>query len=72
MKKVKCSYTGCSDRRPHWQRPEETREHRTIEVEDNHEGKMYCSIECACYAGDFSVRQPKQENREIPEWLKSK
>lgn len=56
MKEVSCSYEGCSDRRIHWSRPDEPRPRRIIEVPDDHEGPMYCSITCACYDGAMSVR----------------
>jgi len=49
MKKILCSYKGCSGRRPHHESQEETREHRTVEVADDHEGKAYCSYECMAY-----------------------
>lgn len=58
MKKVKCSYEGCSNRRSHFESQEDGRPHQMIEVPDDfpEDGKAYCSIECACYAGDYSVR----------------
>jgi len=48
-KKVPCSYKGCSDRRPHYERPHEKRLHRMIEVPEDFSGDAYCSIECQVY-----------------------
>jgi hypothetical protein len=49
MKKIPCSYDGCSNRRIHHERPDEMRPHRMIEVPDDFEGNAYCSIECQMY-----------------------
>lgn len=49
MKLVPCSYIGCKYRRPHWERPDETREHQMVEVPDDYEGEAFCSNECAVY-----------------------
>lgn len=66
MKKVKCSNKTCGDRRPHFESMKDTRPHVMIEVADDHEGEMFCSIECACYAGAYNVRTgfiPKEERK---------
>jgi len=55
MKKVKCSNKKCFERRPHFESMEDTRKHVMIEVEDDHEGEMFCSITCACMAGAYNV-----------------
>lgn len=58
MKKtVKCSYDECWERRPHHERPDETRRHRTFEVSKNYTGRSYCSITCACLDGWYSVTE---------------
>ncbi len=56
--KIPCSYSGCSDRRLHHERPYENRPHVMIEVPDDWTGYYYfCSFECACYAGKFNMRK---------------
>ncbi len=57
MKKILCGYDKCWTRRPHHERPDETREHRLCEVAEDYTGKAFCSIECACYAGYFHVQR---------------
>ena len=47
--KIQCSNPTCSDRRPHWERPDDKRPHQIIEVSDDFTGNAYCSIECKCY-----------------------
>lgn len=42
MKKIKCAYKDC-------------KHSSTLEVEE-HVKFQYCSIECACYDGAFSVK----------------
>jgi len=49
MKKVQCSYPGCSNRRSHYQDLKMTRPHRWLEVPNDHEGYAYCSLECQAY-----------------------
>ena len=49
MKKVLCSYEGCSDRRAHFERPDECRPHQEFWVPADHSGPYYCSIECSVY-----------------------
>jgi len=55
MKKVKCGNDKCSHRRPYHESEEDARPHALLEVKDDHEGKMFCSITCACIAGYYSV-----------------
>ena len=57
MKKVKCGYDGCSNRRIHWEDPDTMRPHRMVEVEDDFpdDSKTFCSFECACYAGYMTL-----------------
>lgn len=56
MKKIPCGNPDCSKRRPHHESMEDTRPHQQVEVKDDYQGKAFCSITCACYAGYFSVR----------------
>lgn len=63
MKKVPCSYEGCSERRVHYERQDEMRPHQMVEVKDDHEGKAFCSFTCAMMAGEFSVKAPAIESR---------
>ena len=49
MKKVLCSYEGCSDRRAHHDRPNERRPHQEMWVPASHNGPWYCIIECSVY-----------------------
>lgn len=57
MKKRLCDYKDCGSRRVHYERPDIQRGTQTIEVPDDFpdEKKAFCSIECACYAGYYSV-----------------
>jgi len=57
MKNIKCGNNTCWTRRPHHERPDETRSHQLVEVEDEYEGKAFCSISCACEAGYYHVRK---------------
>jgi hypothetical protein len=52
-----CSYSDCGSRRVHHERPDIPRGTQMIEVPDDHpaDKPFYCSIECACYDGAFSV-----------------
>jgi len=61
MKKVPCSYPECHRYRVHYERQDEERGIQWIEVPDNHEGKAYCSITCACLDGAMSVKNDKRE-----------
>lgn len=58
MKKVKCGYDECSNRRIHWQQPYKMRKHRMVEVPDDFDPKvqkLFCSFECACYSGYMTL-----------------
>jgi hypothetical protein len=58
----KCSYSGCGDRRIHYERPDEKRPHREIEVPDNYplDRPVHCSIECMLYhAGELKRKELK-------------
>jgi hypothetical protein len=47
----KCSYSGCSDRRVHHERPYERRQHILVDAPEDwpEEKPVYCSIECSVY-----------------------
>lgn len=65
MKKIPCSNGSCSARRPHHERPDETRPHQLCEVPDDYEDKAFCSYSCAMVAGYYSatkgwIRDPKK------------
>jgi len=62
MKKVPCSYPKCGEYRVHYERPDEARGTQMIEVPDDHTGKAYCSITCACLDGAMkvAVEKPKK------------
>lgn len=49
MKKVKCSYKGCSDRRAHFDNPDKKRKTVTFDVPDDQKGPYFCSLECYYY-----------------------
>jgi hypothetical protein len=54
MKKIPCSYDLCGIRRTHWEKPDQLRGTPVlVEVPDDYTGRVYCSIECAAYAGEF-------------------
>lgn len=46
-----CSYSGCGNRRVHWERPHENRKPVTFEVPDDvtEDIPVYCSLECSYY-----------------------
>jgi hypothetical protein len=54
-KMVPCGYVDCGARRKHWEDPFTPRGKQMVEVPEDHTGPVYCSIECACYAGAMSV-----------------
>ena len=51
-----CSYSGCGDRRQHWCEPFTPRGLQHVEVPDDHQGRVYCSFECAIYDGAYSLK----------------
>lgn len=55
MKKVPCRYKDCGLRRRHWCDPYTDRGIQHIEVPDDHEGPIYCSLECAILDGAISI-----------------
>ena len=57
MKKIPCSYEGCSNRRVHYTLQDETRDRKLVEVEDDYQGDAFCSLTCAMLAGRLSARQ---------------
>lgn len=63
MKIVECSYAECGGRRRHHEEPYEPRGVRHIEVPDDHMGPMFCSLECAAYAGMLKVSRVDDLNR---------
>lgn len=65
MKKIPCSYDKCSDRRAHWCAPHINRPHQMIEVPDDHTGPMYCSFECAAYAGAFKMNNREEKPEKV-------
>ena len=60
MKKP-CAYTQCGKYRSHWERPDEERGTQYIEVPDDYEGLVYCSITCAVLAGVLKLKQDEKE-----------
>ena len=56
MKKVPCSYEGCSERRVHYERQDEMRPRQMVEVKDDYEGQAFCCFTCAMLAGSISVK----------------
>lgn len=62
MKKIPCSYEKCNLRRPHFTRQDEERPHQMIEVDDDFEGEIYCSLTCMMLAGKMTARQEKKED----------
>ena len=50
MKKVPCSFYGCSGRRVHNEQPYVQRDHVMVEVPDDFRGKAFCSFECQAYS----------------------
>lgn len=65
MKKVPCSYHKCGEYRVHYERPDEQRGQQMVEVPDNHEGKAYCSIACACLDGAMSMNEFKSKDHKV-------
>jgi hypothetical protein len=55
MKRVYCSYEKCGVRRRHFEEPFTERGTQTISVPDDHKGPMFCSFECAIYAGGMTL-----------------
>ena len=51
MKKIKCSGPDCENRRRHWCEPDTPRGPQYVEVQDDYEGKAYCSLTCAMLDG---------------------
>jgi hypothetical protein len=51
---IPCKYEKCGGRRVHWQDPETPRGRVMLKVDDDVEFQ-YCSVNCACYDGAFSV-----------------
>ena len=55
-KLVKCANPDCTQRRPHYESTEDTREHKMVEVNAGQdESRVFCSITCACMAGYYNV-----------------
>ena len=57
MKMVYCSYEHCGTRRLSWSSPYTPRGTQKIQVADEHKGPMFCSFECAIYAGVMTVNE---------------
>ncbi len=49
MKKVSCQGPGCSNRRVHYEKPDEPRGIQEFWVAEWIEGPFFCSIECHAY-----------------------
>jgi hypothetical protein len=49
MIKRECDGPGCGDRRVHWERPYNPRGAIMVEVPEDYQGKVFCSIECQVY-----------------------
>jgi len=62
MKKIPCSYENCKNYRPHWEKPEEKRGIQFIEVSDDYNGPVYCSLSCAILDGKMFLREKKTFN----------
>jgi hypothetical protein len=60
MKKIPCGYENCSQRRAHFTAPDVYRPHQTVEVDDDYEGKAYCSFSCAILAGEMKMKNEKE------------
>lgn len=58
MKKIPCANATCGERRIHHERPDEPRGTQMVQVADDYEGRVYCSIECYCY---FKADHPELE-----------
>jgi len=50
-----CGSDTCDKRRVHHERPDVMRSRRQIAVLKDHVGTVFCSIECSCYAGYYSI-----------------
>jgi hypothetical protein len=64
-KKIPCGNPTCDQRRIHHERQDEMRPHQMVEVDANYNGKAFCSITCACYAGYFHVTKGWIKNPEV-------
>jgi hypothetical protein len=56
MKKIPCGNPECDQRRIHHEWQYKMRPHQMVEVEDDYNGKAFCSITCACIAGYYNVK----------------
>ena len=52
---VPCKYEKCGQRRRHWCDPYTERGTQQVEVPDDQEGPIYCSLECAMLDGAISM-----------------
>lgn len=64
MKKIHCGNKNCRQRRIHFAEQEINRNHQLVEVEDDYEGKAFCSLTCAMLAGYFSATKGWIKNPE--------
>jgi hypothetical protein len=55
-KKLPCSGPQCSERRIHYERPDEPRGIQYVEVPEDFTGKAYCSHTCAMLDGALKLK----------------
>lgn len=66
MKEIPCGNPNCSERRIRFDQQDVRRTHAMVIAPDDHVGKGFCSITCACMAGYYDVtkgwiKDPKTE-----------
>lgn len=64
MKRILCANPRCSERRIHFTQQDTNRNHQEIEVDDNFENRIFCSMTCAMLCGALSAST--RNNNEIP------
>jgi len=55
VKRVLCANPRCSERRVHFTQQDINRNHQEIEVDNDFENRIFCSITCAMLEGSFSA-----------------
>lgn len=55
MKKIQCLSPGCETKRRHYE-DDSPRGPQFVTVEDDYNGPVYCSLECAMYAGKLKKK----------------
>jgi len=61
MKKY-CSYKHCGERRSHFTQQDTNRMQQVVEVDDDHEGDVYCSLTCSMMDGKMKARVKDEES----------